>query len=117
MEWLRDVWPLSTIIFGFIALCGVVAWLSRCGHPNPHYRREVVYRDPMTESDEVIEPASYICYECGRTWRATVGAPPPARLPSVREKSKPLSPAANIGLSLIDSYAPSVTDAAVGALP
>ena len=75
MEWLRDVWPLSTIVFGFIALCGVCAWLSRCSHPNPHYRRQVLYRDPMTESDEVIEPASYVCYECGKTWSATVRDP------------------------------------------
>jgi hypothetical protein len=75
MEWLRDVWPLSTIVFGFIAFCGVAVWLNRCGHPNPHYRREVLYRDPMTESDEVIEPACYVCYECGKTWRATVRDP------------------------------------------
>lgn len=75
MEWLRDVWPLLAIVFGLIAFCGVVAWLTRCGHPNPHYRRPVLYRDPMTESDEVIEPASYVCYECGKTWLATVRDP------------------------------------------
>jgi hypothetical protein len=75
MEWLRDIWPLATIVPGCIALFGVFAWLARCRHPNPHYQREVVCRDPMTESDEVIEPATYICYECGKTWRVTVRDP------------------------------------------
>ena len=75
MEWLSDVWPLVTILCVFIALIGMLAWLCRCGHPNPHYRREVLCRDPMTGSDEVVEPAVYMCYDCGKTWRATVRDP------------------------------------------
>jgi hypothetical protein len=57
MEWLRDVWQMSAIAAGLIGLVGIVYRLSRCRHPNPHYQRE---------------PPSYICYECGKTWSATV---------------------------------------------
>ena len=61
MEWLRVVLPMSAIITGAIGLFGIYFWLSRCRHPNPHFHRAVTPDGPAT----------YTCYECGKTWRAT----------------------------------------------
>ena len=47
-----------------------LAWPGQ--HPNPHFQRPVLLRDPVTGSDEVVEPASYTCYECGKSWPAVM---------------------------------------------
>ena len=72
MEWLPNLLPVIAIGAGVIAVCLVIVWLARCRHPNPHFQRPVLLRDPVTGSDEVVEPASYTCYECGKSWPAVM---------------------------------------------
>jgi hypothetical protein len=68
----------ENVVFGTVwlgmaaALAGLIAWLRRCRHPNPHYIRPSLAEDPATGHQTVVEPARYECYECGKTWRATV---------------------------------------------
>jgi len=61
------MWLLLAGLIGF----GVAVWrLRRCRHPNPHYVKPILRDDPVAGSVDVVQPASYICYECGRTWIA-----------------------------------------------
>ena len=52
------------------AAAALALWLARCRHPNPHYLRAVTQPDAATGRKIVIQPARYICYECGRSWEA-----------------------------------------------
>jgi len=72
MEWLPGA---AAIVVAMIAVFGTLSWLCRCRHPHPHYKRASTLRDSLTGSDEIVEPASYICYECGKTWLAEVRDP------------------------------------------
>jgi hypothetical protein len=55
---------LATVLLG----ASYAIWrLTRCRHPNPHYVRAVVRQNANGQTIE-MEPARYICYECGRTW-------------------------------------------------
>jgi hypothetical protein len=72
MEWLPGAAAIAAVLIGIYA---AFSWLARCRHPNPHYRRAVTQQNPVTGSHEVVEPASYICYDCGRTWPAEVRDP------------------------------------------
>ena len=57
---------LATVLLG----ASYAVWrLTCCRHPNPHYVRPVVRQDANGHRIE-MEPARYICYECGRSWVA-----------------------------------------------
>ena len=70
---------VGTLTLAAAAACIVAAGLFRrairCRHENPHYVRPVYQHDRMTGSDVLIEPARYTCYDCGRTWPATIRDP------------------------------------------
>lgn len=89
MEWLPGA---AAIVVAVIAVLGALFGLGRCRHPQPHLKRAVTHRDPLTGSDEIVEPASYICYECGKTWLAETRDP--AWAPSgVRQSFRGYDPA------------------------
>jgi hypothetical protein len=60
-------------LLGIAAILGafsMVLWRrARCGHPNPHYVRPTTAHD-ATGRTVTVEPARYICYECGQSWVA-----------------------------------------------
>jgi hypothetical protein len=63
---------LGSIYWVTGALAGVSAliWLFKgCRHPNPHFVKQETRRDEAT-GEEVVHPAHYCCYECGKTWLA-----------------------------------------------
>jgi hypothetical protein len=65
--------PFSAVfwIASALAIASAVVWrLTRCRHPNPHYVRPVSQLNELTGQSVVIEPARYVCYECGRSWPA-----------------------------------------------
>jgi hypothetical protein len=69
-----------------VALIGagaLVQWLARCRHPNPHYLRPIVQYG--RGGAVVVQPASYICYECGKTWPAVSRDPAWSATPVVQK--------------------------------
>ena len=68
--WFSHLDAVSYAAGGLLA-SGVLAWrFSRCKHPSPHYVHAVTRYDEATGAD-VLQPATYLCYECGKSWPAT----------------------------------------------
>ena len=64
-----STWELGLVTTVLLGVALAVSRLVRCHHPNPHYIRPVV-REDATGNEAEVQPARYICYECGRTWIA-----------------------------------------------
>lgn len=68
----------SSVVWGvgaLLLLVGLLRWWTRCRHSSPHYERPVRQRDSVTGCDVEVQPARYTCYDCGRSWRATLRDP------------------------------------------
>jgi hypothetical protein len=51
-----------------VAAAILIRWLGRCRHPNPHYIRAVT--TASATGQDAVQPARYLCYECGKSWPA-----------------------------------------------